>query len=501
MVNANIDTFMLLASETDSSRNQNGGTTTIRNESSQPSCNPNSLDSHYRAARQIPLLDADSERGHALSMARSRECVAKILAGYSCVHDWYSYCIATSSIDNVKCGSGGLLGAPASLPDSELDTETTKSLVAQYQDLVEDGQHEYAAAVFTQLNPTTRALKYLISLLGSTLDRSQRAEQALYGYLVTAHGYPQARFMSVLDSWDKAAAPDRSIMAENGPWQHNLIKNSAELSRLSRKVTEERAELAAPIDIALSDLKLCKQHISDYDTNHQSLVTANLRWVISIARQYQNKGVPIGDLVQEGNLGLMKAAERFSATKGSRFTTFCTWEIRKALYRAISNHGRTVRVPVYMHDRVNAVRKARSELELALGSSVSDHAIASATGLSTNEVRSTEIVAGKLLSLDAPVGEDNDASMVDLIPHNESTPAISQADIYACLTDILNEVDVRDQLVIRLRYGIDSDRKTLQEVADILGVSKGRVSQIELRAIKRLKDAVQKKGIDNIFDI
>ena len=225
-------------------------------------------------------------------------------------------------------------------------------------------------------------------------------------------------------------------------------------------------------------------------TARQRFIQSNLRLVVSIAKRYQASGVPLLDLVQEGNLGLMRAVEKFDHRKGFKFSTYATWWIRQAVTRAIADKGRTIRVPVHMVETVSQVQRSAGSLIRTLGREPSIDEIAHDTGLSSEKVAEALRVAPDPVSLFAVVG-DEDAELVDFLA-DRTAEAPADAAIAAMetreLRDVLNTLTGREQRVLELRFGLDGQRpRTLDEVGREFSVTRERIRQIEAKALSKLR--------------
>jgi len=232
--------------------------------------------------------------------------------------------------------------------------------------------------------------------------------------------------------------------------------------------------------------------VADGEAARHHLTKANSRLVIAMAKKYMNQGVPFLDLIQEGNLGLMKAVEKFDWRRGYKFSTYATWWVRQAITRAIADQGRTIRVPVHMSDRIRRLFQANRRLEQVLGREPTLEELAAEVGVPVSRVQWMLRIARGPLSLERPVGEDKDSELGDFIEDDEF-PAPPDAAAHTLLRDeieaILSSLSPREARVLELRYGLlDGRMRTLKEVGEKFGVTRERIRQIETEALERLRN-------------
>jgi len=232
--------------------------------------------------------------------------------------------------------------------------------------------------------------------------------------------------------------------------------------------------------------------VSDGEAARHHLTKANSRLVIAMAKKYMNQGVPFLDLIQEGNLGLMKAVEKFDWRRGYKFSTYATWWVRQAITRAIADQGRTIRVPVHMSDRIRRLFQASRRLEQELGREPTTEELATDIGVPPAKVQWMLRIARGPLSLERPVGEDQDSELGDFIK-DDDVPAPPDAAAHTLLRDeiehMLASLSPREARVLELRYGLlDGRTRTLKEVGEKFGVTRERIRQIETEALERLRN-------------
>lgn len=298
------------------------------------------------------------------------------------------------------------------------------------------------------------------------------------------------------DNRDEDDEQDSDISAPRGISVDDPVRMYLrEIGRVKLLTADEEIDLARKIVAGGNAGAIAKR----------KLVQANLRLVVSIAKKYVGRGMLFLDLIQEGNLGLIRAAEKFDHERGYKFSTYATWWIRQAITRAIADQARTIRIPVHMVETINKLKKVTRKLAQELARKPSEEELSQEMGISINKLREIIKVAQEPLSLETPIGKEEDSRLGDFIEDKDAdapVKTVAHELLREDLAEVLGSLSARERDVLRLRFGMDDGRqRTLEEVGQLFGVTRERIRQIEAKALRKLRHPNRSKRLKEYVEV
>lgn len=341
---------------------------------------------------------------------------------------------------------------------------------------------------FFKLVPTHH--EYLLRLPKSATERINKQVSRLRELCVRESGMPLAEFRKTLSGRESSPAWLKKHLESKEPYAKKLTSRRVEIARAQRKIKEVETRAG----LKVQEIQLIQRDIEhglhEMSEAKNEMVEANLRLVMSIAKKYTNRGLNFLDLIQEGNLGLMKAVDKFEYRRGFKFSTYATWWIRQAITRSIADHARTIRIPVHMIETINKLNRIQKQMTQELGTEPSSRELSNRLEITPDKVRRVQEIARDPVSMENPVGEDGDATVGDFIEDgSEASPLenTTNKNLEEAIEKVLSQLDRREAEVIRKRFGIQiTQDHTLEEVGKDHAVTRERIRQIEATAMRKI---------------
>ena len=362
---------------------------------------------------------------------------------------------------------------------------------------------------------TSRTIEKLCDLVRAQVAEIRKNERELARIIVDKCGYPRDQFIAEFSGRDSKGQRITTNLLNLGwierqskagkPWSAVLSRNIPPVQELQKKLIDLQARVVVPLD----ELKSINKRMQDGEmTSRQAkkeMIEANLRLVISIAKKYTNRGLQFLDLIQEGNIGLMKAVDKFEYRRGYKFSTYATWWIRQAITRSLADQARTIRIPVHMIETINKMNRFSRQHLQEFGFEPDAALLAKKMEISEDKIRKIMKISKEPISMETPIGDDEESHLGDFIEDSSNTTPIDAAmlaDLRGVMKTILDDLTPREAKVLRMRYGIEmSGEHTLEEVGKQFDVTRERIRQIEAKALRKIKQPRRSEKLRSFIDL
>lgn len=360
------------------------------------------------------------------------------------------------------------------------------------------------AEAFCQFKLAPKELEKLIRKVREMLDFVRKCEKQILNLCVVKSKVPRNEFINIFVNHETSSEWLTKLLHKKAPYSKLLQDHEEEIKRIQSKLIK----LEDDKKLSIADIKQLNRDIMLGETKarraKKEMVEANLRLVISIAKKYTNRGLQFLDLIQEGNIGLMKAVDKFEYQRGYKFSTYATWWIRQAITRSIADQARTIRIPVHMIETINKINRAAREMLQKTGIEPTPEEISEKLGMPEDKVRKVLKIAKEPISLATPIGDDEDSSLGDFVEDASAISPIDAATIEGLretVHDILSTLTAREAKVLRMRFGIGMNNDhTLEEVGKQFDVTRERIRQIEAKALRKLRHPSRSELLKSFLD-